>query len=174
MDASDEAKPVSLHDTLADTGPAYAGIANNITADADVSTAFDHAVTTLKELGLSTSPISIPFTDFGAGIASIERDRKDVQAVAFGDVDVMILPTTVAATPAVHDARKDPQALSAQFTMFANYYGLPAVCVPCGLDSRGLPIGLQIVGKPSHDAAVLQLARRFEQVVEFSRRPLDE
>ena len=47
--------------------------------------------------------------------------------------------------------------------MFANYVGLPAISVPCGYDSRGLPIGLQIVGKPGGDATVLSVACEFER-----------
>jgi aspartyl-tRNA(Asn)/glutamyl-tRNA(Gln) amidotransferase subunit A len=65
----------------------------------------------------------------------------------------------------------NPQALSAELTMFANYYGLPAVSVPCGFDSRGLPVGLQIVGKPGDEGAVLQLAYQYEQAVGFGDDP---
>jgi aspartyl-tRNA(Asn)/glutamyl-tRNA(Gln) amidotransferase subunit A len=170
MNAAHEPEPVSLPRN----GPARIGVADNIAVHADVSNAFDHAVATLKGLGLSVRPTSIPFTDFAMGIATIERDRQNIEAAAFNEIDVMVLPTTTTATPAVREARKDRLALSPQFTMFANYYGLPAVSLPCGLDSRGLPIGLQIVGKPGHDSAVLQLARRYEEVVEFApRRPPD-
>jgi hypothetical protein len=67
------------------------------------------------------------------------------------------------ATPTAKEAAKNGRALSAHLTMFANYYGLPAVSLPCGLDSRGLPVGLQIVAKPLNDAAVLQLAYEYER-----------
>jgi aspartyl-tRNA(Asn)/glutamyl-tRNA(Gln) amidotransferase subunit A len=46
--------------------------------------------------------------------------------------------------------------------MFANYFGLPAISVPCGFDARGLPIGLQIVGRPWGDAAILRVALEYE------------
>ena len=46
--------------------------------------------------------------------------------------------------------------------MFANYFGLPAISVPCGFDSHGLPVSLQIVGKPSDEATVLHVAREVE------------
>ena len=160
-------------DALMDTAhenqsPVRIGIADNIKVDSDIAAAFDAAVATLEKLGLFMRPISIPFTNSDTGITTIERDRKSIRSVAFKDIDVMILPTTVAATLAVKDAIGDSTALSPQFTMFANYYGLPAVSVPCGLDRRGLPIGLQIVGKPGDDATVLQLARQYEQVVGFT------
>jgi aspartyl-tRNA(Asn)/glutamyl-tRNA(Gln) amidotransferase subunit A len=46
--------------------------------------------------------------------------------------------------------------------LFANYYSLPAISVPCGFDSRGLPVGLQIVGRPDEDEIVLGFAREFQ------------
>jgi aspartyl-tRNA(Asn)/glutamyl-tRNA(Gln) amidotransferase subunit A len=82
-----------------------------------------------------------------------------------------VLPTMPTATLMVKDAVQNPQALSAELTMFANYYGLPAISVPCGFDSRGLPVGLQIVGRSGDDAAVLQLAYQYEQARAVSKRP---
>jgi len=54
--------------------------------------------------------------------------------------------------------------------VFANYFGLPAVSVPCGFDKHGLPIGLQIVGKPWDEGTVLHLARQYEMTVEPLRQ----
>lgn len=71
---------------------------------------------------------------------------------------------TATATPSVKEAAKDALSLSPELTMFANYYGLPAVSVPCGFDSHGLPMGIQMVARPSGDRAVLQLAWQYEQV----------
>ena len=45
--------------------------------------------------------------------------------------------------------------------------GLPAISVPAGLTSEGLPIGLQIVGRHQQDFSVLQLAHAFEQATGF-------
>jgi amidase len=51
--------------------------------------------------------------------------------------------------------------------------GVPAISVPCGFTPDGLPIGLQIVGGPRRDRAVLELARAFERRTEFAlRRPV--
>jgi Asp-tRNA(Asn)/Glu-tRNA(Gln) amidotransferase A subunit family amidase len=47
--------------------------------------------------------------------------------------------------------------------MFANYYGLPAISIPSGFDRNGLPIGLQIVGRPWDDTSVLRLGHRYER-----------
>jgi Asp-tRNA(Asn)/Glu-tRNA(Gln) amidotransferase A subunit family amidase len=57
-----------------------------------------------------------------------------------------------------------PQALAADNTIFANYYGLPAISIPCGFAQNGLPMGIQIVGKPWGEVNALHLAYRFEQL----------
>jgi amidase len=48
--------------------------------------------------------------------------------------------------------------------------GLPAISVPCGFTSEGLPVGIQIVGRPRDDLGVLQLANAFEQATGFGKR----
>jgi aspartyl-tRNA(Asn)/glutamyl-tRNA(Gln) amidotransferase subunit A len=52
--------------------------------------------------------------------------------------------------------------LSDIFTIPVNLAGLPAMSVPCGFDAGGLPIGLQIIGKPLDEALMLQTAYVFE------------
>jgi aspartyl-tRNA(Asn)/glutamyl-tRNA(Gln) amidotransferase subunit A len=142
--------------------PLRVGVANNFTADKEVTRAFDAAVEKIRTLGhhvLATSaPLDIP--RFG-DVHAIETDRKTIADRAFKDVDVLLLPTTVTAVLTVEAAQGNAQALSAANTMFANYFGLPAISVPCGLDTHGLPIGLQIVGKPWSERAVLQLAHQY-------------
>ena len=102
-------------------------------------------------------------------ITNIEADRKSIAELAFRDVDILLLPTTTATTPAIQDAGVNPQALSAENTAFANYYGLPAVSVPCGFDSNGVPIGLQIVAKPWDEEAASILADRYQGATEWTR-----
>ena len=72
------------------------------------------------------------------------------------------LPTTTTTVLAVKDAAATPQALSPENTVFANYYGLPAIGIPCGFDSNGLCLGLQTVGKPCGETTLLYLAHRQE------------
>jgi aspartyl-tRNA(Asn)/glutamyl-tRNA(Gln) amidotransferase subunit A len=152
----------------ADDRPLRIGIADNIKADDDVLRAFAIAVEKIRTLSHATTKAKAPFVDFKKGLANIEADRNAIGAQAFADIDVLILPTTNTTTPLVTDAAKDPQFLSPAFTMFANYYGLPAISLPCGSDRHGLPIGVQIVAKPGDDAAVLQLARQYESATSAS------
>jgi len=147
------------------------GIADNVSTSPDVKKPIDHALGIIGRLGHSVTTAAAPLTDFRKGIASIERDRDTIGDRAFTNIDVLVLPTTPTTTLAVKDAVGNKLALSAELTMFANYYGLPAVSVPCGFDDRGLPVGLQVVGKPGDEGAVLQVAYQFEQAVGFSTHP---
>jgi amidase len=50
-----------------------------------------------------------------------------------------------------------------EVTIYATLGGLPAVSVPAGFDSRGLPIGLQLIARPQADLWLMRLARRYER-----------
>jgi len=134
------------------------GVATNFKADAEVRNAFERAVGQLR--GVSLREAKVPPAD-PRNLENIKEDRASVADRAFADIDLLVLPTTTTTVPRIEDARGNPQALSPENTLFANYYGLPAISVPCGIDANGLPLGFQIVGKPQDDRSVLQLARRF-------------
>ncbi len=103
--------------------------------------------------------VAIPRWDFSQGIANIEADRQSL--ALFDEFDVVILPTLTTPTPTVREAAGNEQYLSPANTVFANYYGLPAISVPSGVDANGLPIGMQIVGKAGSDWTVLAYAIDF-------------
>jgi aspartyl-tRNA(Asn)/glutamyl-tRNA(Gln) amidotransferase subunit A len=149
------------------------GVATNCRSDAEVAEAFGPATETIRSLGHAVSNVAAPFVDFSKGIANIEEDRKTIASQAFKDVDVMILPTMPFITPSVADSINNPQALSPEYTLFANYYGLPAISVPCGFDKRGLPLGLQCVGKPGPEAAVLGLAHHYQLASGYAGKRTD-
>ena len=145
------------------------GVGNNFTADAEVRRAFDKAVTALRAAGYVTREAAVPFGNPSQGdMLSIEADREGIAAEAFTDVDVIVLPTLDSIVPTVAVAAKNPeQGVSAETTAFANYYSLPVASVPCGFDSHGMPIGLQIVGRPGEERTVLNVAHQYELVVRF-------
>ena len=60
-----------------------------------------------------------------------------------------------------------------EVTIYATFAGLPAISIPAGFNEHGLPMGLQIIGKPQADLAVLQLAHAYEQAAQevLMRRP---
>jgi aspartyl-tRNA(Asn)/glutamyl-tRNA(Gln) amidotransferase subunit A len=142
------------------------GAGSNFTADADVGLAFDEVVTTLRHAGYDIREAAVPFGDSSQGsVARIEADRRGIAAEAFADVDVILLPTLDSTVPTVAEAATNPeQGVSAESTAFANYYGLPVASVPCGFDRHGMPIGLQIVGRPGDERTVLSVAHQYERV----------
>src|SRR5207247_888728 len=108
------------------------GVADNFSADNDIAAAFGTAVETVRTFGHPVVPAGAPLSipPFG-DLRAIEVDRKTIAQRAFKDVDVLLLPTTATMVLTVKDASGNPQALSPANTMFANYFGLPAVSIPC-------------------------------------------
>lgn len=90
---------------------------------------------------------------------------------AYEEVDVLLTPTTP--TPAFKfGAKADPLALYLCdiYTIGVNLAGLPAVSLPCGFSGAGLPIGLQLIGRPFQEANLLAVAHAFEQAHDWHRR----
>jgi aspartyl-tRNA(Asn)/glutamyl-tRNA(Gln) amidotransferase subunit A len=96
---------------------------------------------------------------------------QDFEA-AFREVDVIAAP--IAPTPAFKIGEKtdDPlqMYLSDVFTIPVNLAGIPGISLPCGFSSAGLPIGLQIIGRPFDEETILRLAYAFEQQTNYHRR----
>jgi len=85
--------------------------------------------------------------------------QRDFDAV-FKEVDLLVSP--VMPTPAFQlgERLEDPlqMYLSDIYTIPASLAGLPAISIPCGLSSKGLPIGLQLMGRPFEENIVLRAA----------------
>jgi len=83
---------------------------------------------------------------------------------AFEQVDLMLTPVSPTTAFKVGEKMEDPlfMYLSDIFTIPINLAGLPAMSIPCGFDGKGLPIGLQIIGKPLDEATILQAGHFFE------------
>jgi aspartyl-tRNA(Asn)/glutamyl-tRNA(Gln) amidotransferase subunit A len=150
--------------------PPRIGITANFAASDEVAAAFDAAVDTLRALGHTVDGVMAPIDNPGFDVRNIAADREAIAGSLFKDIDVLVLPTTAATTPTIAAVGADAQALSPRNTLFANYYGLPAISVPCGFDSHGLPLGLQIVGKPRDDRSVLRLAHCYQAATGWSKR----
>ncbi|XP_053144748.1 glutamyl-tRNA(Gln) amidotransferase subunit A, mitochondrial [Hemicordylus capensis] len=86
-------------------------------------------------------------------------------------VNVLLTPTTLNQTvPYTEFIKEDNRTRSTQddiFTQAANMAGLPAVSVPSALSKKGLPIGLQFIGRAFHDMQLLTVAKWFEEQVQF-------
>jgi len=92
---------------------------------------------------------------------------------AWESCDVLLAPTAPSAAFALGEKQADPLAmyLNDVFTVPASLAGLPAMSVPGGLDSSGLPLGLQIIGKPLDEQGVLNAALAIEERAGFTARP---
>jgi aspartyl-tRNA(Asn)/glutamyl-tRNA(Gln) amidotransferase subunit A len=91
---------------------------------------------------------------------------------AFERFDVLAAPTSPTAAFKLGEKTQDPMAmyLSDVCTLPVNMAGLPGISVPCGFDSRGLPVGLQLIGRAFDEATLLRAAYSYEQATDFHRR----
>jgi aspartyl-tRNA(Asn)/glutamyl-tRNA(Gln) amidotransferase subunit A len=94
--------------------------------------------------------------------------RRDYDA-AFATVDAVAMPTSPTAAFKIGERVADPlqMYLADVFTVSANLAGLPAISVPCGFTSTGLPIGLQLTGRRFDEATLLRFADAYERDTEW-------
>ena len=86
----------------------------------------------------------------------------------FEQVDVVLTPTTPMVAPPINSDRKIYQ-LNQRFMLPFSLMGLPAISLPCGWSSQGLPIGLQIVSNSYDEALILRVALAFQIATAFSK-----
>ena len=114
--------------------------------------------------------------DYLRALDALEGYRKQTAAL-LEDTDILAMPTSAALPwpiglpyPPRIDGRDAGPRDSALFLPLANALGLPAVSIPVEPGPDGLPIGMQLVGKPGADHMVLQLARQFEMAHGWQQR----
>ena len=86
---------------------------------------------------------------------------------------MILAPTAPSAAFALGEKSDDPLAmyLNDVFAVPASLAGLPAMSVPCGLNSQGLPLGLQIIGRAFDEQGVLNAGLALEQRAAFNAKP---
>jgi aspartyl-tRNA(Asn)/glutamyl-tRNA(Gln) amidotransferase subunit A len=103
-----------------------------------------------------------------------QETRKRIQMECkkvFEECDVIVTPTVPIPAPRINDAETAIPALG-RFTRYFNLMGFPAISITCGFTPEGLPVGLQIVGKPFDEETVLRAAYAYEQNARwFERQP---
>jgi len=102
----------------------------------------------------------------------VRRLIKQDYDKAFEKVDVIVTPTVP--NPAFKFGEKTDNPLTMYlediFTISINIAGVPALSLPCGISKTDLPIGLQIIGKPFDEAALLKTAYAYEQSTDWHKR----
>lgn len=91
---------------------------------------------------------------------------------AFRQVDVIVGPTTPRPAFKLGEMADDPLKMYLEdlFTVSANLAGLPAISVPCGLTSNGLPIGLQLHAPPFEEERLLRAAQMYQSKTDWHRK----
>ncbi len=91
---------------------------------------------------------------------------------AFKKVDAILTPTAPSGAFRLGEKTADPlqMYLSDIFTISANLAGVPALSLPCGLAGKGLPVGLQFLGKPFEEEKLFQLGHAFEQATGWHKK----
>jgi aspartyl-tRNA(Asn)/glutamyl-tRNA(Gln) amidotransferase subunit A len=106
------------------------------------------------------------------------REQKQIRSSihkAFEKVDALLTPTAPVPAPAIDELKRNPELLRPcellllRNTRPVNVWGLPAISIPCGFTSAGLPVGLQIIGPHWREDRVLQLAHAYEQATQWHR-----
>lgn len=134
----------------------------------------------LTERGERISPEVRVRLEIGQFIAAIDyvkaqrlrRSIRDNMIAALQHADVLVLPTLPVSIPKQglsfmeFAGRKVPlPAAMARLTSPFNFSGLPALSLPCGKDDKGLPVSLQLVGRPGADSTVLAVGKWAETVL---------
>ena len=112
----------------------------------------------------------VPEAQYQLALHELQKTRAEI-AESFRELDAVVTPTTPVPAPRISDLMGDPallrpaELLLLRNTRPVNVWGLPAISVPCGCTSAGLPIGLQIIGRNREEAKVLRAAYAYEQAV---------
>jgi len=109
-----------------------------------------------------------------------QRARRRIRAAwskVFSQVDCLVTPTSPLVATRFGQQSADlpggPKPLVRAYldlTLPFNLSGHPAISVPCGISSDGMPIGAQVVGKPFAEGTILRVAHRYQQVTDWHRR----
>ncbi|MCO5178793.1 MAG: Asp-tRNA(Asn)/Glu-tRNA(Gln) amidotransferase subunit GatA [Candidatus Promineofilum sp.] len=128
---------------------------------------------TKRRIMLGTYALSAGYYDeyYGRALKVRSLIREDFRRV-FESVDVIAAPTSPTTAFRIGDRAGDPLSmyLADIFTLPLNLSASCGLSVPCGFDSQGLPIGLQLIGDTLQEALILNVAHAYEQVKPWHRR----
>lgn len=109
----------------------------------------------------------------GGDVTQAQRFRtyfKKKVAEVMADLDVLVVPTSIGPAPKRADMDPGQQLTAAGFTPQWNLTGLPAAAIPCGFSASGLPLSMQVVGKPFAEQTVFQVAEAYQRLTDWHLR----
>jgi aspartyl-tRNA(Asn)/glutamyl-tRNA(Gln) amidotransferase subunit A len=124
------------------------------------------------------SGYAVPASQYVEALRARGPILRAFAAEVFDKVHVIALPTIPVDLPTLAETDIDTGPVSASATTEAlsvntrafNYFGLPAISIPSGFDPNGLPIGLQIVGRPFAEGLVLKVADAYQRETDWHTR----
>jgi aspartyl-tRNA(Asn)/glutamyl-tRNA(Gln) amidotransferase subunit A len=126
-----------------------------------------------RRIMLGTYALSAGYYDayYGRALKVRTLIKRDFEA-AFGEVDVIAAPTSPTTAFKIGEKTADPLSmyLADIFTLSLNLSASCGLSIPCGFDSQGLPIGLQLIGNTLQEATILNTAYAYEQSTEWHKR----
>jgi aspartyl-tRNA(Asn)/glutamyl-tRNA(Gln) amidotransferase subunit A len=132
---------------------------------------FSEQVRLRLQLGLQIRAV-----DYLRGLEGQQQLRAEVEEQC-AKIDVLVMPTTASTASRIEDelSASGREVHIHRLTCPFNLTGQPVISLPCGFDSRGLPVGLQIVGRRFDEETVLRVAHAYEQATDWHLRrpPLD-
>ena len=197
LDADVRTGVMSAVDSLAELGAdidevslpvaAHSGAVFLATADVDAATFHMEWLKTRGDLYDWSTRTRLESASLTPATTYIRAQRartliKNELATALEDHDVIVLPASPTLAPPIAQSTGSPGGYyqgrldlgRRQYTSPAALAGLPAISVPCGFSDSGLPIGVQIIGRPFAEADVLRIAHRYEQAAGWSERRAPE
>jgi Asp-tRNA(Asn)/Glu-tRNA(Gln) amidotransferase A subunit family amidase len=130
---------------------------------------YRHLLTPPSQLAYDPGASRVEMPDPGPDVASL---KAGIQAV-LARFDVICSPTMPTVAPPIPSGWASPYAdpyFGTNYTFIANSTGCPAASVPCGL-VNGLPVGLQVIGRPGDEGTVLRVCHALESAAPPFPRP---
>ena len=126
--------------------------------------------------GLSGTQVMAASIERSAFLQSMLRLFEQVDFLALPSAQVWPFDAALRRPSHIGGVEMDTYHRWMEVVLYATFAGLPCISVPAGFSADGLPMGLQLIGRPQADAAVLQLARTYEQAAGevLQRRPAQD